>query len=78
MIHEFETEEAAQLRLNIIEQHGPQEFCPLIKGKCDRECICIGEPSIRFHKFLKICTWNVYSWYCNNEMFCGGSSKCQT
>ncbi len=61
----FDSREDADAALETVRLDHPIEFCPLIPGRCKKECVCYVRPYIRQwdNKF------RVEDGYCSNGMF---------
>lgn len=64
----FETKKEAEERANErTQKESPKELCPLIRGTCNKECVCF-QPYYA-HAASKDGPYYVYGFVCNNAMF---------
>ena len=68
MINTYKTREEAEKEKKRLNEKGPTFFCPLIKAKCNQDCVCYGEAHYieKGHSDPKFI---VYEGYCGNTMF---------
>ena len=69
----FKIKEEAEEEVLRLTELGPTRFCPLIRGTCRGNCICIITPTIRSTTPInkEEVQWHVYGWSCENAMFWG-------
>lgn len=83
MTTEFNSEKAVRAEVTrLIVKTNPNFFCPLINGRCNKECTCIGLPSWRsntsaYYSQIEPNKWFVNGWYCDNGMFDHPPECCQ-